>query len=434
MFIPTRIVVLAALALGVLVSILDARSATAHAVLLRSTPASRQTLARAPTQVALLFSEPLDPVFSKVRVFDADNQVVDQNDARVDPNDDRQLVVSLQPGLPNGVYLVVWRSLSTIDVHPDKGLFQIYVGVPVAVGAALPSAGGTSTPETTFGRWWFYLAASLFGGVLASWKLVFSPVLVDTFADSRAAIRRRAHRLIVLGGALLIVGTLFTAVAQAAAAADLPLGSAFGQPLADLLLRGRFAAIWWPRLGLEVASLLLIAFGGLGGLAAECALATLPAVLLTSSLTSHGAALQAGPGPGILVDWLHILGATAWVGGLVSLVFLLPVAHRSALAGLVPVLLGRFGRFALSASAVVILSGTLQAALEVGRWSALIETTYGQLVLVKIALLGGMLSLAALNRWRGKSNTIRAELALGVVVLVVAAMLSGTPPDRGPLS
>jgi len=93
-----------------------------------------------------------------------------------------------------------------------------------------------------------------------------------------------------------------------------PLTAALGQPLSDLLLRGRFAAIWWPRIGLEVASLLLVAFGGLDGLAAECALATLPGVLLTSALTSHGAALQAIAGVGIASDWLHIVGATVWVG------------------------------------------------------------------------------------------------------------------------
>src|SRR5437667_9375041 len=72
---------------------------------------------------------------------------------------------------------------------------------------------------------------------------------------------------------------------------------------------------------------LLVAIGGLEGMAAESALATLPAVLLTSSLTSHGAALRSGPAAGIAVDWLHIVGATAWVGGLISLVVLLPVIY-----------------------------------------------------------------------------------------------------------
>src|SRR5207244_1894688 len=206
-------------------------------------------------------------------------------------------------------------------------------------------------------------------------------------ADSRAAARRRAYQLIVFGGVLLVLGTLFTAVAQAAAAAGVPLNEAIGRPLSDLLLRGRFASIWWPRLGLEVASLLLVAIGGLEGMAAESALATLPAVLLTSSLTSHGAALPGAAVAGIAVDWLHIVGATAWVGGLLSLVAVGPViwsSARSSADDLVPRMVARFSRFALVSSGVVVLSGIAQASTEVGSWTGLVDSTYGELVLVKV--------------------------------------------------
>src|SRR5438309_6373123 len=243
--------------------------AAAHAVLLRGRPSDRQTLERAPDQVQLLFSEPLDQVFSSLRVRDASGQRVDKGDGRVEPTNDHLLVVSLQPSLPNGVYTVFWRSLSAIDVHPDEGQYQLFVGVPVVSNQT--TAAITATPETTFGRWWFYLAASFFGGVLTTWKLVLSQVLTGPHAEARAAVRATACRLIVVGGVLLIVGTLYTAVAQAAAAANVTLFEAIGKPITDLLLRGRFAAIWWPRIGLEVASLLLIVGGGIEGLAAECA-------------------------------------------------------------------------------------------------------------------------------------------------------------------
>src|SRR5207244_5250426 len=217
-------------------------------------------------------------------------------------------------------------------------------------------------------------------------------------ADSRAAARRRAYQLIVFGGVLLVLGTLFTAVAQAAAAAGVPLNEAIGRPLSDLLLRGRFASIWWPRLGLEVVSLCLVGLGGLEGMAAESALATLPAVLLTSSLTSHGAALPLGAALGITVDWLHIVGATAWVGGLVSLAAVLQVVHRGRKSGadgsLARVLVASFSRFGLAASAFVLLSGLLQASIEVGSWTALFDTLYGELVLVKVGLLAAMLGPA----------------------------------------
>lgn len=427
---PIRGVVVIAAAVGQ--ALLFPTIVAAHAVLLRATPSSSESLAQAPQLVQLLFSEPLDPVFSHVQVMDAGGQQVDSGDSHLDRQDDRLLAVSLRAGLSNGVYTVVWRSLSAIDVHPDEGQYPLFVGVPVTrQTVATSSLDTTATPETTFGRWWFYIAASLFGGVLATWKLALGPALEDADPALRAIVHRRALRLIILGGALLIVGTLFTAVAQAASAANVPLGQGLGQPLADLLLRGRFAAIWWPRLGLEVASLVLIAVGGIDGLASECALATLPAVLLTSALTSHGAALPGLTGAGIAIDWLHIVGATAWVGGLLALAAILPVAHNMAIASV----LTRFARLVLAASIAVLLSGVLQGALEVGSLSSLFGTPYGQLLLTKSALLVAMLALASWNEWRrraaslsGLHRGVAVELTLGMVVFGVAAVLSGTPP------
>jgi copper transport protein len=422
---PLRIVLGAAALLALWPTLVSA-----HAVLLRATPSSTQSLPQAPRLVQLLFSEPLDPVFSRVQVSNANGQRVDLGDSRLDPDDDRLLEVSVQPGLPNAVYVVSWRSLSAIDVHPDEGEYPLFVGVPVTQQTASESLTTTATPETTFGRWWFYVAASLFGGVLATWKLVLGPALAGT--PSYASMRRRAYRLIVAGGVLLVLGTLFTAVAQAASAANVGLLDGIGQPLADLLLRGRFAAIWWPRVGLEVASLLLVALGGIDGLASECALATLPAVLLTSALTSHGAALAGRTAPGIAIDWLHIVAATAWVGGLVAL-GVVPARVRSQTEW--PLVLARFARLALVASLLVLLSGVVQGALEVSSVAALVGTLYGQLVLLKSTFLVGMLVLAGWNEWRrraagmvGLQPGVRLELVVGVIVFGVAAVLSGTPP------
>src|SRR5712692_9088595 len=104
-----------------LVAITVPGRATAHAVLLRSIPPTGQTLSRAPDQVVLLFSEPIDAAFSRVHVIDSARQTVDRGDGGVDPHDDHQLVVSLQPGLATGSDSVSGGSISTMDVHPDDG-------------------------------------------------------------------------------------------------------------------------------------------------------------------------------------------------------------------------------------------------------------------------------------------------------------------------
>src|ERR1051326_4879667 len=93
-----------ALLLAALVTLLGPVSVSAHAVLIRMMPSSTATLPRPPDEVQLLFSEPIDGAFSNARVLSADGQAVDATDSHVDPNNDHLLVVSLKPGLQDGVY------------------------------------------------------------------------------------------------------------------------------------------------------------------------------------------------------------------------------------------------------------------------------------------------------------------------------------------
>src|SRR5207237_8520359 len=102
---------------------------------------------------------------------------------------------------------------------------------------------------------------------------------------------RRTRPLVLLGTLALVAGTLYAALAQAASASGLPLWSVVGRPLHDVLTTGHYASIWWPRLSLALICLVLLAWRGIDGLAGDLVLAMMTAVLLTSSLASHAAAL-----------------------------------------------------------------------------------------------------------------------------------------------
>ena len=405
--------------------------ATAHAILLRVDPPTGRPLASVPPAVSLLFSEPIDPEFSRVQVFDESGKQVDTGNSKVD---DTVLGVALQPGLPNGVYTVKWRSLSTIDVHPEAGQYLLFAGVPATENAsATLTQTNESTPATIVARWWLYVAVSLFAGALFTWKLVLGPAL-SGHDDVRTVALARTKRLAVAAGILLLVGTLFAAVAQAAAAAGVPLTDAFGNPLRDLLTRGRFAGIWWPRFGISVVAIAIVMWRGLDDAWSESAAAMVPAILLTNSLTSHGAALPLAI-VGIALDWIHVLAASVWVGGLATLVLVVPMLRRADDGKeLVPDVVRRFTRLAIVSVLAIVVSGTIQAAFEVGSWEALISTPYGQAVLIKVALLGAMLLIALLHQRRSArlplERGVRIELALGVAVLAVAAVVAGTTPAR----
>ena len=97
-----------------------------------------------------------------------------------------------------------------------------------------------------------------------------------------------------------------------------------------------------------------------------------------------------------LADSAHIAAARTWIGGLAFLTAALLLAGTARWT-LATTAVPRFSRIAVVAVAVVIAGGIVNAYLQVRSWSALWETTYGRLLLAKIALLLPLLGLGALN-------------------------------------
>jgi methionine-rich copper-binding protein CopC len=98
----------------------------AHAHLVRATPAEGGTVAEAPTEVALKFSERLEPAFSSAVIRDSAGKQVDRADAHLDKADRTIVRVSLPPLTP-GLYTVEWRVMSS-DTHKMNGKFTFQVG------------------------------------------------------------------------------------------------------------------------------------------------------------------------------------------------------------------------------------------------------------------------------------------------------------------
>jgi copper resistance protein C len=110
-----------------LLAMLAARPAAAwaHAVLVRSTPAARATLARPPERVSLWFNERLEAAYSRVSVWDGGGRQVDVADAAVDPGEPTRLSVGLSALAP-GTYTVKFRVLS-VDGHLVESQFPFTV-------------------------------------------------------------------------------------------------------------------------------------------------------------------------------------------------------------------------------------------------------------------------------------------------------------------
>ena len=97
--------------------------AVAHAMLDRAEPRVGNTVATAPREVTLWFTQKLEAAFSTITVTDSAGQRIDTGKARVSGN---QMSVSLRSG-GAGTYRVIWRALS-VDAHTTDGSFTFQVG------------------------------------------------------------------------------------------------------------------------------------------------------------------------------------------------------------------------------------------------------------------------------------------------------------------
>ena len=131
----------------------------AHAQLVTSSPAAGAVLAESPAEIRLVFSEPLAPDLTSLDLADQSGTTLLDHAGEIDPADPFALVV-VDPELPDGVFTIRWRSLSTADGHTAEGFLTFGVG---DVADLMPVGAGGSMRHTDrdlvaiVGRWLVYV-------------------------------------------------------------------------------------------------------------------------------------------------------------------------------------------------------------------------------------------------------------------------------------
>jgi copper transport protein len=479
-----------ALACALAAALLAPAGASAHALLVDTSPQRGTTLRAEPRQVVLRFNETVEGNFGAIRVFDAKARRVD--DARtVHPGGaGSQLAVGLKPGLPHGTYVATYRVISA-DSHPVSGGLVFSIGAPGAAAAPsvsdlIGNANAGPVTQGAFGvaRGLDYLATALVLGGLAFLLAVWLPALRtaagagDEWRDASGAFLRRIRRLLLGGCALGVVSGLAGIVLQGATAGATSAWAALSPGVVGDVLGTRFGHVW----GVRVLAFALLAVAvalalrdvrapsaaglrrvalGADGLAAPglprgaLALAALPAAFLALAPALGGHASVQSPVALLFpLDVAHVIAMSAWIGGLVVLLAVLPAATRQLAppdrTRLLAAALTRFSAIALGCVAVLLVTGTVQSIVHIGSWSAVLDTGFGRAVLIKVVLLAALVAVGAVNRRRvvpalgrlaeaGSApgpagrllrRTLRAEVALVVALLgVTSALVSYPPPE-----
>ena len=395
-----RVLVVATLALAI------APSASAHAILVASSPVNGAVLASAPSSVRVTFNSTVKvgPGTEAVR----NNGVSVLGGApSVTGAGGITLVIPLRSKLPAGDYTVRWSIVSEIDGHQQQGVIAFAVGAGSAAPVAALSAEGFVTWKSVLIRTFFYLGILGAVGVAFFAAVVLRPLGTEPELIVREARLLLIFFVIALCGCIALLGTLsargtnfarYVAVATVAAAA--------GVVAAGLALR-------YPRLryGAWIAAAVLLVCPTLSGHAFDV---TQPRVLTP------------------LVDVLHLGAAGVWLGGLSSLAFVVtPLPDRLRTR-----VVRRFSALALAAVAVIAVTGLSRAVTELSSVRQIWSTSYGNALIVKSALFAVLIGLGWFNRSRllGAFGQLRrsvlAEIALLAGVIVAVGVLTDLPPGR----
>ena len=210
---------------------------------------------------------------------------------------------------------------------------------------------------------------------------------------------------------VLLVANFGVLLGQALTISGGQWGAAFAPSLlTGLISNGRFGTFWIVRMIVIAVLLALALFMLLVKQRPRLVNSVLPSINLllgallfaAISLSSHASAVSSNIVVlAVLADWLHLMAAALWVGGMLYITTTYlpvltrkPVAERAhSLVTLIPY----FSPLALAGVAIMAVTGPFSATIHLNSWVQLFTTAYGRALTVKILLVGALMTTSAIH-------------------------------------
>lgn len=411
-----------------LVALAAPGSAWAHATLITASPGEQSRVDAAPTEIRLAFDQAVTAPPDAIVVYAADGRRVS---GAVSQSQRNTVIRVPVPGLAVGeAYTVRWRELSA-DGHIGTGVFTFGVGIePPPPTEAVGASGMTWRDDVA--RWALFASLALMLGVVGI-RLLVLPQVVDP------RVERRVHLLGTVGAVAAVNAGIAGFVIRSANALQVSGVDLLYADLSPFAESTRFGnAFLVTTLGYGICLTILVVAWVLDRPELRWPAFLLGLALVWSyPLSGHQATEPNASVVGQVADWVHLVAAMLWVGGVLTLAIvvwpLAPGLRRAAFL--------RFSRIAVALVAVLVAAGTVVAIERLPHLSDLWETSYGQTLLVKVGLVGVALAWGGLHHTfvrprleRGErlprvGRSLLGESAVAMAVLLVAAVLvNGAPP------
>jgi copper transport protein len=392
-----------------------ATGALAHATLVATEPADGSVVSQAPKLAQLRFNESVTRAV--VRLIDGEGKTRDDITFRAI---EESVFITLPDNLPRGTQVISFRVVSN-DGHPVAGTMMF------SIGAATRATAGQANGAPLAGLIWL-ARIGVYLGLFVGVGGVFFAAWIGRGPD----------------GGNIILGVLGTGLVGAVASLGLQGLDLQDLPLAALLT----AAPWTSAFSTSFGPSLLIATVAMAlAWSARQGSGMRMARVLTSvamagaglSLATSGHAASASP------QWLsrpsvfiHGAAVAYWVGALAPLAAMARRRSSDLLRAL-----RRFSTGAIPIVGLLALTGLTLAIVQLQSLRALVDTNYGIVLLVKLALVIVLLGFAALNRFfvtpalsaapddtQPLLGSLLIECVLVMGILAAVAAWRFTPPPR----
>ncbi len=434
----------------IIVSSISIGSAYAHPEIITTEPSQFSNVPVGTTQVMIRYSEIVEVEFSTIKVLDNTGNQVDNKDTKYFDSEN-SLIVTTKP-LDDGVYTVTSKVLSKVDGHIVNAAFAFSVGnakIPTDILKGKPTQPPIYFPEAAARFPGLVGQVIVLGSVLSSliiWRSLRGKKSIEE--NSEELQKRHSHlflKIVGIGLLLVLASNIMMLAVQAIAL----------QTTVLKVIQTGFGTTWLVRMILTII-LLIIWFWVerktiIGKIQQLVILGFSLALISTTTMLGHGTASMHVPA--IVLDYAHNLLAAVWIGGVIYAAFVMTPSISKLEADKKErfslLIIPKISTMVIIAVGILIITGpTLLWFLE-SDVGLLYDSTYGKLILAKIALGSIMVAIGGYNQFRIQKpaeknlesgrifvynkfrRSLKIESVVGIVLLGVVALLTNSSLPAG---
>jgi copper transport protein len=417
--------------------------AYAHPFIVNSDPSQSSSVSAGINQIVIHYSETVEIEFSAIKVLDSSGNQIDNKDTKYIGNESTLAVTT--PPLKDGIYTVTSKTLSKIDGHLVDEAFVFGVG-----NVTVPPPKPRDITESIY----FPEAGARFPGLVGQVVVlgsVISSVVIwgamrkknlirESLSELQKFYQSKFSSVTGIGLFLVFASNILMLVVQTIRL----------QTSASAVLQTSFGSVWIIRMAITVVLLavwFLMENKSNVSNKKQILLLGLSLILIgTTTVIGHGAASEQLSA--IIIDYVHNLIASVWIGGVIFFGFILLPA-LSKLGGnkkefITLLAIPRFSSLIVISLGVLVITGPTLLWLLEDDVTLLSQSSYGFLIMAKIGVASIMATIGGYNQFKIqksaerdiKSNTVnvhrklgrslKTEAALGVILLGLVALLTNS--------